>query len=95
MQDGVQISLLDYCNDSNFKSSLIKIAKLLWTNEEFKTHLIIEPTRKFRKDTTIQKPFTEEPDLHKIELVGVFYLLFLNIYAYFNIYSFLDKNNNA
>ena len=41
-------------------------------------HIIVDFPDQYRKDTTTRKPFTEEEDLKKIELVNkiFFYILF-------------------
>ena len=49
---------------------MITIAKLLWTNEELKGHLIVANS-KWRKDATIRTAFESEEDLKKISTVSV------------------------
>jgi hypothetical protein len=50
---------------------MITIAKLLWTNEELKSHLIVANS-KWRKDATTRTAFESEEDLKKISMVSVY-----------------------
>ena len=66
----------------------MKIARILWTKEKLMGHIIVDFPDQYRKDTTTRKPFTEEEDLKKIELVNKIFFYILFTYYLHIIYPF-------